>query len=204
MSTRWEVLRAPYSYCYSASLSGGTLATVFGILDVYSLKEILAAAEPYALSPVPGPKIRDNTSWVTKLLGIRVVPDLGVLTSSISNSCDPPIVQRSWGILNYGPNFRFGVYGKARNHLTGIAIHFGLLFVQMLLAIPLFRMIAKRFLPRPGEGPTKELGGKDRLDIRAIGTPDVQMPNPPRAFSRVTYTGSIYARKLFKSAHQQY
>jgi hypothetical protein len=179
--------------------SGGTLASVFTIMDVYSLKEIAAANLPYAISPIPGPKTSSGTSLVTKLFGIRSVPDLGILSTSLGGIVDTPIVQRSWGILGYGPNFHFAEYMKVRNYLIGIAVHWGLLIGSLLLAIPLVRTIARKYVYQPGEGPTKDQVKNDRLEYRGIARPDVQTPNPGRAFCRAFFDGSLYACKSSRS-----
>jgi hypothetical protein len=183
----------------SAKPSGGTLNTVFTLLDVYSIKQLGAASAPYALSPIPGPKIKNTKSWITKLFGVRVVPDLGILTTSIGASADQPIVQRSWGLLGgnsfYGPNFRFGEYSKARNYLVAVMIHFGLAIGALCLAVPIFRKLARRFVYQPGDGPTKEESQKDRVEYRGIAKPDVETANPPRAFCRAYFSGSLYACK---------
>ena len=168
-------------------------------MDVYPLKTIGATGAPFALSPIPGPDTRYPKSWLTRLSGIRVVPDLGVLTTSIGGMADEPIVQRSWGLLGgdkfYGPNFHISIYMKARNYLHAVTIHFAIAIGGLLLAIPLFRKLARRYVYQPGDGPTKDESRNDRLEYRGIATPDVDTPNPPRAFCRAYYQGSLYKRK---------
>lgn len=184
----------------SSKPSGGTLNTVFNIMETYSLKQIRAAGVPYAISPIPGPGTKDNTSIVTKIFGIRAVRDLGILTSSLGGMADTPIVQRSWGLLGgnkfYGPNFRFHEYMKARNHLSAIFIHFALVLGSVMLAIPFMRTIGRKLVYQPGEGPTKEESKRDRFEYRGIGIPDVATPNPPRAFCKAAYEGSLYECKF--------
>lgn len=179
---------------HSATFSGGSLSTPYAVLKAYSIKDILAAGVPYALSPIPGPRIPDNTSWFTKIFGVRTVPDLGTLTTSMSGKLDTPIVHRSWGLLGYGPNFRYGEYTKVRNPLQGIAIHFGLALLPLLLLLPFSSTIAKLFMTPPGEGPSKEQAKKDRFGFRGYGTPDIATPNPPKAFCHTVYEGSVYGR----------
>jgi len=177
--------------------SGGTLNTVLSLMDTWSLKDIAAAHAPGGISPIPVPKAQPYKSIVTKIFGFRSVSDLGILTSSLGGTADRPIVYRSWALLGgdktYGPNFHFSEYMKARNYLGAIAIHFGLMIGSMLLAIPLFRTIARKYVYKPGEGPTREQYKNDRVEYRGIGIPDVQTPNPPRAFCRAKYEGSLYA-----------
>lgn len=182
---------------YSSAPSGGTLNTVLSLMDTWSLKDIAAAHAPGGISPIPVPKAQPYKSIITKIFGFRSVSDLGILTSSLGGTADRPIVYRSWALLggdkSYGPNFHFSEYMKARNYLGAIAIHFGLMIGSMLLAIPLFRTIARKYVYKPGEGPTREQYKNDRVEYRGIGVPDVQTPNPPRAFCRVKYEGSLYA-----------
>lgn len=47
--------------------SGGTIATILNILDVYSVRQIATANSPYAISPLPGPKSSNPSSWITRL-----------------------------------------------------------------------------------------------------------------------------------------
>lgn len=168
-------------------------------MDVYSFKQLGAANAPYALSPVPGPKIVSPKSWVSKLFGVRVVPDLGILTTSIGASADQSIIQRSWGLLGgnsfYGPNFQFSEYSKARNYFMAVVVHIGLVVGTLFLAVPFIRKVVRRFVYQPGDGPTKEESQKDRIEYRGIAKPDVQTANPPRAFCRAYFNGSLYACK---------
>jgi hypothetical protein len=180
----------------SSKPSGGTLATVLSITEAYSLKQIGAALSPYAISPIPGPKNTDPTSWITKILGIRAVKDLGILTTSLAGTSDRAIVQRSWGLLGYGPKFHFSEYMKARNYLTGLLFHFALMLGTVCLAVPFLRNLAKKYVYQPGDGPTKEETKNDRLEYRGIGKPDIDEPNAPRAFVRLSYEGGIYACKF--------
>ena len=170
---------------------------------MYSLKELREAGAPYAISPIPGPKVVGHKTWIAKLFGIRVVPDLGVLTTSISATANVPIVQRSWGQLGgnsfYGPNFQVQEYSKARNYLTAFGVHVALILGAVCLTVPIFRNFARRFVYQPGDGPTKEASQKDRVDYRGIAKPDIQTPNLPRASCRAHFNGSIYACKSLPS-----
>ncbi|RDW59510.1 hypothetical protein BP6252_12597 [Coleophoma cylindrospora] len=173
--------------------SGGTLNTVFTILDVFSIKQLIAAHAPYAISPVPGPKPRVKPSLIQKILGIRVVPDLGILTTSIGAKVDIPLVQRSWGLQgNYGPNFQVSEMMKARNYLSAILVHLAVTVGTLFLAVPFFRKFARGRVYQPGDGPTKDETNNDRVEYRGIAKPDVETPNAPRAYCKATYEGSPY------------
>jgi hypothetical protein len=172
------------------------LNSVFSLMDVFSLKQLKAAHAPYAISPISGPKTSDPNSLVTKIFGFRVVPDLGILTTSIGRVSDTPIVQRSWGLLGgpnfYGPNFHFTEFMKSRGYLMAIMTHFALALGSLLIAFPFVRKLARKYVYQPGDGPTKEQSKNDRVEYRGIGTPDVKTPNPPRAFCKARYEGSVY------------
>lgn len=157
------------------------------------MKQLGAAHAPYALSPVPGPKVGASKPITQRLLGFRDVPDLGILTTSFSGMTDIPIVQRSWGLHgNYGPNFQVTEMMKARNYLKAVMIHYSVVIGSLCLLIPFFRKFMKRFVYQPGDGPTKEETKNDRVEYRGIAKPDVDTPNPPRAYTRVSYEGSLY------------
>jgi len=176
----------------SSKPSGGTLATVLSFMDHYTFKQISAALKPYALSPVPGPKVRDPTTWVTKLFGVRSVRDLGILTTSLAGTSDTAIVHRSWGQFGYGPNFRYHEFMKARNYLTAVAIHLGLLIAGLCLSIGPIRKLAKKYVYQPGDGPTKDEYKNDRFEYRGIAMPDLQTTNPHRAFASLSFESSCY------------
>lgn len=147
---------------------------------------------PYALSPIPGPVTKDSTTIITKVLGVRSVRDLGILTTALQGGTDTAIVHRSWGLLNYGPKFRFHEYQKARNHLTAVLLHFALILAGLFLATPPLRNLAKKYVYQPGDGPTEEDWKNDRFEYRAIAYPDVSTKAKERAFCKASFEGSLY------------
>lgn len=173
---------------------------------MFSLKEIAAAHVPFALSPVPHPKANAHTRPLSeRLLGIRTVPSLGVLTTFIAADSDRAIVQRTWGLLSqipakkdefYGPNFSFSERMRARNWLTGILMHWGLAVVSVLfVTLPPLRKLARRLVYQAGQGPEAEQAKKDEIEYRAVGTPDGGDGAGKTAFCRARFSGSMYACK---------
>lgn len=195
----------------SSSASGGTIETGLTMFDHHTLTEMKEALAPFALSPIPHPKPDTHGNIITMLTGLRTVPNLGLLTSSITSKIDCAIVGRSWGLMNslpsrqkqaYGPNFTVSEYMKTRNHLTGVAMHIGLIVAGFLLAtIPALRQFIKRYVYQPGDGPTKEQAAKDEIEFRAVAWPDVEQDDKDvkgagkQAYGRVVYYGSMYACK---------
>ena len=175
--------------------SGGSVATALGILDHYSLKEVAKSAGTWATSPIPRIGPEDGPSLISKLFGVRKVPGLGTLTTSISAGPNVATVQRSWGLLEggklYGPNFTYREYLSVRNTAIAVALHFVFTFMSLAVAIPPVRWLAKKFFYAPG-GPSKHEASSEILEFRAIATADQESPHPKRAFARFRWDGSIY------------
>ncbi len=177
--------------------SGGTLATLLSILDSYSLRDFANSLKPWALSPTPGSKPTESPSLVQRLFGICNVPDLGTLTTSFSGSANRAIVHRTWGLMGgsssvYGPKFHFNEYMGVRNVFIGAAVHFLLAIAMVALALPPVRWLVKKLVFAPGQGPTREVTSKERIEYRTIAIADQDTPAPRRAFSRLSYEGGMY------------
>lgn len=176
--------------------SGGTLATILGLFDHYSLKEVANAFSPWALSPVQGPKSSRPLSFVTRLLGLRFDPNLGTLTTFVAATGNTAIVHRTWGLQDggryYGPKFHYSEYIRVRNALVGIGIHFLLALAGLALLFPPARWLAKKFVYQPGQGASKESSKSEVLEYRSIATADQDTPNPSRAIAKFRYDGALY------------
>ena len=176
--------------------SGGSLATVLAIYDSYSLKEIGRATKPWAMSPIPGPRSRTPLSIFTKLFGVRHVPDLGILTSSIAGPSNRAIVHRTWGLLDrgryYGPNFHYSEYLSVRNTLIGIIVHFTFIFGALALMLRPLRWLIRKLAYAPGEGRSKFHTQNEIFEYRAVATADENANPPRRAFARLRWDGGIY------------
>lgn len=123
--------------------------------------------------------------------------DLGVLTTSIQGAADATIVNRSWGLLGsgeyYGPRFQFSPYMRARNILTGALIHFALALGTLSLLLPPVRWALKKMVFQPGEGVSKEVAKRERIEYRAVATSDSSDPaDPHRIEGRAAWEGGLY------------
>ena len=150
-------------YELKSAPSGGTLATVLTLFDTYSLLQLAKRMHPWSLSAVPPPKQKSTTGIVERLTGIRVDPDLGILTDSIQGPSDIPIVNRTWSLMeggqhyqHYGPNFQLKAYMRTKSYFNTFAVHFAMIFGVMAIAFPPVRWLLKKFVYQPGDGPTKE------------------------------------------------
>jgi len=176
--------------------SGGTLATILGIMDHYSLKDIAKAAGTWASSPVPGPKLKASPPLTSRIFGVRSVPGLGSLTTSVSAGPNVATVQRSWGLLDdgklYGPKFSYREYAAVRNVFVGMAVHLLMVSGALALAFPPVRWFVRKFLYAPGEGAKKEATTKDFIEFRAIATTDQENLDARRAVGRLRWDGGNY------------
>ena len=143
--------------------SGGTLASALNLFESYPLDKVMASTKPWAQSPIgaPSSSLTDpSTAPIERFLGVRTVKDLGVLTTSLQGPIDAAQVYRSWGLMDggkyYGEKFRFRPYASVRNMFTGVLVHLAIAFSSILLLLPPFRALMKRFVTQPGLGPSKE------------------------------------------------
>ncbi|KUI59820.1 hypothetical protein VP1G_07044 [Cytospora mali] len=191
-------------HLFNGAPSGGTLATLLSFFDTFTLKEAAQALSPFALSPVPNPNAgAQKSSLVTKLTGLRTVPNLGLLTTFLPGDSDRAIVHRTWGLLSqipskkeefYGPNFSFGEYMKTRNWLSGVFVHWGIVVAGFLfVTIPPLRKLAQRFVYEQGQGPDVEQAKKDEIEYRGIAIPDTGEAVNKQAYCRAWFNGSLYA-----------
>ncbi|KAF2156729.1 hypothetical protein K461DRAFT_249200 [Myriangium duriaei CBS 260.36] len=177
--------------------SGGTLASLLGLFDTYSLSDVGKSMKPWSLSPVaPGPS-SSGASIAQSLTGVKVVRDLGTLTTSLQGAVDRTQVYRSWGLIDagkfYGPAFRYHPFMTVRNVFVGFIVHSLLALGGLALLLPPVRWVLKSIVYAPGQGPTKEEVKSDHIEYRAIATADSTDPSQPkRAFGRFAFEGSAY------------
>lgn len=181
--------------------SGGTLATVLGMFDYFSSQELAASVKPFALSPVANSYIAPKPSIFSRLTGLYNVPGLGLLNTSVGAVPNVAIVQRTWGVLQqepsrqkefYGPKFSYQELAKAKNIAAGIAMHYGILIVgALLMFVPPFRALVRRFVFKPGEGPSKEDSANDYVELRGVANPDLP-DSRKQASVKARYSGSMY------------
>ena len=177
--------------------SGGTLATVLSLIDKYTSAQIInATSGNWSSSPIKRIPPKSSTPLTSKLFGVRRVPRLGILTSSINAGPDIATVQRSWGLLDggsfYGPNFQYHEYMTVPNFIVGAAFHTALAIGALALTLSPVRWLIKKFIYAPGQGPIKEATLKDSFELRAVATADQEGGNPRQALGRLRHEGGMY------------
>ncbi|KAI0526321.1 hypothetical protein F5B22DRAFT_632832 [Xylaria bambusicola] len=183
--------------------SGGTLASVLGLFEVFSFKQVAESHKPYALSPIPNSKPAPKASVLSLLTGAYYIPNLGLQSTSITAGTDTAVVQRTWGLFQqestlrknaYGPNFTYREFTKTRNTISAMAMHYGLLVGGVLLAFCApFRNLMRRFVFQPGQGPTQEDSANDYIEYRGVAIPDIQPAPGKQALCRAWFQGSMYS-----------
>ena len=147
-------------HTFDGAPSGGKAASVLDLFDKYSLTTIRAGLKPTAMCPINPPKA--SKSFMTRLLGIRSVPYLGMTTTSLNGLPDVPIVTRSWGLLGgiepFGARFTFTPRMLVKNPFLGIMIHFVAVVLPFILGLPPIRWLLRRLIPESGHGPSEETG----------------------------------------------
>ncbi|OCK77102.1 hypothetical protein K432DRAFT_384955 [Lepidopterella palustris CBS 459.81] len=190
---------------FKGGISGGTSATILTLFSYYTLRQIATALSPFSLSPVRPTSTNPPPTGplLHRLLGIRRIPELGLLTDGPMAGVDTVIVHRSWGLYaqspdpsaHYGAKFRFTEYMRARNILTGSLFHYSFLTISLLLMFPPTRLILipllQRFVfPAPGEGPAPDSTHADLVHYRAVGVSDT--PEKQRISARFEWNGGVY------------
>lgn len=178
----------------TSGASGGTLNTIFSVLDWLPASELMKSAHPFALAASTPPKDIPSSSIVQKILGVRSIRDLGTVTTSPNGLADETIVHRSSTLMPefYGKRFFFHQFLHVRNVFIGAAVHFGLLMGLALLMIPPVRSLLRKFVYAPGQGPTMQASQNDRVEYHAIAVADQDVPAPKRVFGKFTFHGSMY------------
>lgn len=155
---------------FSGGASGGTIASMLNMMEDMkrdpSLREVMA--NPYALYPVgtaPGVDGGDQT-------GPAYDKDFKSWTAPfVMAAVNTRVVRRSNALLGFpwGEDFKYGeaLLTDSRHKAIGNSIATGAGMLAMALGPT--RNLARRFLPKPGEGPTKEQREAGFYEIFLLG-----------------------------------
>ena len=184
----------------AASPSGGSLATAIGLCEVYNPSQIRASAVPFAISPVPNSTPGPQPSLFTRLTGLKTIPPLGRVTTSMGDAFNAPIVQRTWGLHQTVPSLKTHAYGEAfswkeymaaPSALGGAAVHLGLALGAFLLLLAPVRWLLRRVVTGPGDGPDEESSKGDMVRYRAVAGSEGK-----RAYCEAEFRGNLYTREF--------
>ncbi|MFT4517980.1 MAG: short subunit dehydrogenase-like uncharacterized protein [Halioglobus sp.] len=142
---------------FSGGASGGTIASMLNMVDELksdpSLRKLMA--DPYSLNPTGTPPGNDGADQT----GAVFDPDFDQWTAPfIMAAVNTRVVRRSNALLGHlwGQGFRYGeaVLSPSRFKAIQVGLASGAGMVAMALGPT--RKLAERYLPKPGEGPSKE------------------------------------------------
>jgi short subunit dehydrogenase-like uncharacterized protein len=155
--------------------SGGTFASMLNAIEEARKDREIARilADPYCLNPGDerrGPDCRDQH-------GIRYCADAGVWTAPfVMAAINTRIVRRSNALLGYayGTDFRYSEASVSGSGFGGwcksVMMTGGLAAFMLACSFDITRSgIVRRFLPAPGQGPSREQRENGFFDLRLIG-----------------------------------
>lgn len=168
-------------------VSGGTIASGFAILEQFPLKELSTMADPYSLVPVDarpmGTDKDERWGWrFSKMANKWTFP-------FIMAGANTRVVRRSNALLgnSYGSGFGYTEESAAPNLVVAVLGSMAISLGKLMFIIPPLRWLLKKLLPKPGEGPSRDLmlNGSWRADVygEAVprGGPADATPVPVRA-----------------------
>jgi short subunit dehydrogenase-like uncharacterized protein len=155
----------------SGAMSGGTVASMFTIAEQMgdpAVRRVLR--NPYALDPdpdAPKPKVDGRLVGWDPTLKMFFVPFIMAATNG-------PVVRRSHALAGYpyGDQFTYrevmSTPGSPRGALMAATITGGLAGLAATLKRPTLRELAKKRLPKPGEGPTEAQRERGHWKVRFV------------------------------------
>ena len=136
--------------------SGGTIETAFSMGKLS--KEM---RDPFLLNP-ENSSTEEQRKYSKDMMRIEKIEELdgwsGMFVMAAGNT---RVVRRTAALMeqnqnSYGANFTFGEYGLHKTKKLARRASYGLILGFLIIASPL-RGIVRKFLPKPGEGPSEEV-----------------------------------------------
>lgn len=161
----------------SGGFSGGTFASMLGVLEEAERDPAVARLldDPYALVPTHegvGPDERDAR-------GVSWEPRLARWTAPfVMAAINTRVVRRSNAVAGhpYGREFRYtermSLPAGATGRLAALAVAGGMALTDVATRRPTLRRAARRWMPKPGEGPTPEQRARGFFVARLLATTD--------------------------------
>ena len=154
--------------------SGGTIASAQEVIKAAqsdaALRKLLM--HPYSLNPVAEQSGPDGADRYAP----HADPEFGWTAPFIMAGCNTRIVRRTNAVLGYpyGRDFRYDeaiATGRgAKGFAAASGVSAGTLGMVVALTIPPLRKLSERFLPKPGQGPTREQRETGYFVYELIGT----------------------------------
>lgn len=151
-------------------VSGGTLASLIGLMDAFSLGEIGAAHSPRGIIAMSKGELKGSAYTPT----VAYDDVLKSWTASwLGDNVDGNVARRSAHLLG-----SYGAKWDTRGYLNMGALWKAAFFVgatiwgSLCLAIPPIRWLIKRLVTQPGSGPSQEVMDNGMIKLRGFGASD--------------------------------
>lgn len=134
--------------------SGGTIASLFNMIEGKKLTEL---RNVYLLNPS---KKQDTPTRAhdNDQMSVSYSKDIGAWSAPfVMAAANTRVVRRSAELLNYGDSFSYNETQKCKSLPVAVGLTGGLAVFGLLASMACSRRCLKRFLPTPGEGPSREV-----------------------------------------------
>ncbi|GAA5834290.1 hypothetical protein JCM9279_004271 [Rhodotorula babjevae] len=158
-------------------VSGGTIASIMGVIENPDKAERKRSVGPYALSPVTGPRSAAPAFIDRATYKGRTQWGMFFVMSPLNEQ----VVNRSWGILEaaddaasrsqaYGPKFNYAEFLSVPGGPL-VAFLGSLTFFSAFatLFIPPFRWLIKKLVTKAGDGPSAESQKNGWYEVTTVG-----------------------------------
>lgn len=147
--------------------SGGTLETAFGIMFGPAKKKKVFGFDPL-LRKADGSKASAKTTIANPNLSLEK-GDFKARSFFVMAGVNGNAVKRSNALLDYG-NISYSEGLGFKSVLGAVGNVAALLCFGLLVAFPPTRYLTRKFLPKPGEGPTDEFMASGYLRVTGVAT----------------------------------
>lgn len=143
------------AFTMRGGVNGGTLASALNLMDSGSAQ---ALADPFLLDPAGGAR-QDARSHADPVLPVFDGDFQAWLGPFVMGPVNTRVVRRSAALLGYGASFHYQEYQRVGTGLAGgvaaLALSAGMRLSQGALGLAPVRRLAARWMPQPGEGPSR-------------------------------------------------
>jgi short subunit dehydrogenase-like uncharacterized protein len=154
--------------------SGGTLASVFTILETSTTAELVKSRNPFVLTDDKTRAQKDADGLTKKnsgSLAIKKEKDLGKWSSFfIGGSVNQTVVHRSNFLQQnaYGEKFVYRERGAMGGWFAQLGMTLGIMIGGVLLYFSWTRALIKKLAPQPGQGPSEEVMANGKFVAKAV------------------------------------
>jgi short subunit dehydrogenase-like uncharacterized protein len=145
--------------------NGGTLASYFNLIET---GQMAVARDPFLLDPDPSAHTSEERARNADPTGVHYDAELQAwLAPFLMGSVNTRVVRRTQALL--GTRFEYQEYSKFGRASRARMVEFGGRVFDSISGSSLGRRTIRRFLPQPGEGPSKEVMNKGFFKCEFIG-----------------------------------